>query len=228
LGRAYVRRICQSERESHRPRKINERPVEYAFALEWINRAQPKTVLDVGTGESALPSIMATCGCRVDAIDNVRDYWTRKMVNRHWPVADEDIVSPRNGLLLKQYDMVTCISVLEHIEYADAAVANMLAVLRPGGHLVLTHPYSDDPMYRHFNVYEIPGSYGADSAYKASQYSRPDLNRWFTDSEVVSQRYYRAFNSRFWSVGELVRPIERVPQNEPHQLTCLVIRKPTE
>jgi SAM-dependent methyltransferase len=226
-GRWYILRIVRSAKESHRPRRTNERPIEYGFVMEWLNALQPRMVLDVGTGESELPALMARCGFRVDAIDNVRDYWSRAMLNRHWPVEDVNIVRPPEAFLRRQYDMVTCISVLEHIEDAEGAVRNMLAVVRQGGHLIMSFPYSDDPAYRHPNVYEVEGSYGAGQQYKASQYSRPDLDRWLMGSEAVGQRYFRAFTSRWWSVGDLVRPIERVRPDEPHQLTCLVVRKAT-
>lgn len=225
VGRAYIRRITQSAKDSHKPKRTNERPIEYEFAMECLNAFQPRSVLDVGTGESELPAVVARCGVRVDAIDNVRDYWVSEMVNRSWPVEDIDITAAPEVFFQRRYDMVTCISVLEHITDASTAIRNMLAVLNPGGHLILTVPYSENS--GHANVYKIEGSYGGRLKYKASQYTRRDLDLWFgtSDSEVVCQRYYRAFRSSYWSVGELVRPIESVGPDEPHQLTCLAVRK---
>ena len=94
-----------------------------------LNALQPQRVLDVGSGISALPSLLATCGFLVTATDNVSDYWTSGMLNRHWHTVDDDI---RRSRLTGQYDAVLCISTLEHIpEHADA-VQRRLAL----GHLV--------------------------------------------------------------------------------------------
>jgi hypothetical protein len=74
----------RSEYEAQVYRRINERPIEYRFVFGAIRQTAPESVLDVGTGESALPSLIRTCGPVVTAIDNIRDYWPEGMVNRHF------------------------------------------------------------------------------------------------------------------------------------------------
>ena len=62
LGALYVRDLCRREFRSQQFLGINERPVEYRFVFEQLTQAFPRTVLDVGTGRTALPQLMRTCG----------------------------------------------------------------------------------------------------------------------------------------------------------------------
>lgn len=222
-GQAYTRRVVRNEFDAQRVKRINERPVEYAFVFSWLNRLQPSRVLDVGTGRSALPSLIRTCGFHVTAIDNIRDYWPRGMFNRHFHVIDEDIRSPQ---MHERFDVIVCVSVLEHIGDHRRAMRGLMQLLRPSGHLLLTHPYNE----RHHveNVYRLPGSYGAGAPYPCQQYTRAQLDVWMeeTGASLVFQEYWQCFRDEAaWSCGDLVRPPRLAKVDEPHQLTCLVLRK---
>ena len=146
-GRWYVSRLCASDSQHQVFSHHNERPIEYEFALRALRDARPQTLLDVGTGTTAWPHLLRNCGFVVTAIDNVRDYWPRGMVNRHWSVLDVDIVNPLKALP-GGYEAITCISVLEHIPQHLTAMQNMVALLAPGGLLVLTTPYSEHNPFR--------------------------------------------------------------------------------
>ena len=137
-GNWYIRRVCSAESDSQNFAHHNERPIEYRFALECLARVRPRTVLDVGTGTTSWPHLLRNCGFVVTAIDNVRDYWDRQMVNRHWTVLDVDITKVKE--FHGPFDAVTCISVVEHIVDHENAVRNMLRVLAPGGLLIITTP----------------------------------------------------------------------------------------
>jgi len=91
--RLYMRHHDQQEIWDFAQQQLwkNERTVEYRFVLEQLIGRTPCTILDVGTGKTALPALLANCGNRVMAIDNVRDYWQNGMMNRHFPVLDENI-----------------------------------------------------------------------------------------------------------------------------------------
>lgn len=218
VGSAYIHRLTRAQSERQSFRRMNERPVEYAFVFSWLNRLQPKTVLDVGTGQSALPALIRTCGLVVRAVDNVRDYWPKGMVNRHWLVEDEDV---RRAAPREQYDVVLCVSVLEHIRETAAAVRGLHAYARAGGHVVITTPFGE---HGHPNVYELDGSYGRDNAYPCRQHSPADLAEWLACGfDLVHAEYWRAFDSNTWSVGPLLRPI--VPSDTPANLGCFVLRK---
>jgi len=54
----------------------------------------------------------------------------------------------------RQFDLVLCTEVLEHLEEADLAMKKLLAVLRPGGALVITVPQGrKDTFAGHFNFW---------------------------------------------------------------------------
>src|SRR5208282_4986502 len=153
LGRAYIDRITGQEFANRTFNRHNERPLEFGFVFEQIAALRPVTVLDVGTGTTALPHLIANCGCVVTAIDNVKDYWDKGMVNRHWRVIDDDILKPK---LTETFDLVTCVSVIEHIVDHQTAFLNMLRLVKPGGHLIMTTPYAE--RYPVPNVYKLEGA----------------------------------------------------------------------
>lgn len=204
---------------------FNERPIEFSFVFRKLGELYPKTVLDVGTGGTALPHMIRNCGCLVTAVDNVRDYWPFGMVNRHYHVIDDDITKTR---LTGSFDFITCISVLEHIERADDAIRNMLSLLNPGGHLVMTFPYSERNYVR--NVYELPGStYGEGRPYITQSFSRTELDRWLADgnAEIVEQEHWQFWEGEHWTVGDQVIPPKQVTAEEKHQLSCVQVQKGT-
>jgi len=222
LGRRYISEICSRENEQQTFTRHNERSIEYRFVFEQLTGLIPvaRTVLDVGTGTTALPAMVRTCGFLVTAMDNVRDYWPEAMVNRHWSVVDEDILSPN---ALGQFDVIMCISVLEHIKEHARAVRNMLSHLAPGGRFILTCPYNEREYCG--NVYDQPeSSYGRGNPYVCQSYSRVELDGWLRDSgaRVLTQEYWQFFDGRLWTFGAAVPP-RRTSAEEAHQHTCLLI-----
>lgn len=219
----YVARHCRHEFEEQEFLRFTERAVEFAFVFSKLAELYPRSVLDVGTGTTALPHLLRHCGCLVTATDNMRDYWPSGTVNRHWHVIDDDINSTR---LSPGFDLITCVSVLEHIQTPDSAVHSMFSLLAPGGHLLMTFPYTEGSYVP--NVYELPGSsYGKDAAYVTQSYSRTELNRWLAadNGTIVEQEYWRFWDGDHWTVGGQVIPPRRVPVGDKHQLTCVLIRK---
>jgi SAM-dependent methyltransferase len=224
-GRAYIDGVCKSEFESQKFTRWNERPIEFRFVFEQLTRliGSAKTVLDVGTGTTALPHLMRNCGFLVTATDNVRDYWPSGMVNRHYHVIDDDITATR---MRETFDVVTCVSVLEHIKDFRAAVSSMASLLAAGGHLILTCPFHESEYCG--NVYDLPdSSYGKGMPYVCQSYSRRELDEWTASNglEVVTQEYWRCFSGKLWTCGSPVAPPERTGPVEAHQLTCLLLRK---
>ncbi len=211
--------------EYHHPwfNKINERPVEYAFVFNNLSELFPKDVLDVGTGRSSLPHTMAGCGIKVTAIDQINDYWQGGFINRHFHVIKDDITKPE---INKSFDLITCISTLEHIENSDSAIEAMVKLLNTSGHIILTFPYNENEYIR--NVYDLPDSgYGQDSNFICQMYSRNELNRWLgsNDINIIKQEYYEVFSGQYWSVGERIYPPKKVTKEQKHHLTCLLLGK---
>ena len=215
--------ITKREFEDQRWEKRNERPIEYGFALDVLRDTCPKTVLDVGTGLTAWPSLLRTCGYVVTALDNVEDYWPAGMFNRHWHVLNDDIRAPRTS---EAYDAITCLSVLEHIEESAAAVGGMFSLLKPGGSLVLTCPYKEDEYVP--NAYDLPkAGYGHNAPYVCQQYDRTHINAWLkdNDAELVNQTFWRFFDGVYWTEGSALEPPKKVRKTARHQISCMHFRK---
>ncbi len=203
---------------------LNERPIEYAFLFAAICKTSPRTILDVGTGKTALPALLRTCGPVVTAIDNVVEYWPRGMFNPHYHILDQDIRETEESNL---YDLVSCISVLEHIAEHARAVVAMYRLLNPGGYLALTFPYSEGRYIP--NVYELPGAgYGRNFTYIGQVFSRKEVELWVqeTGAVVSDQEYWRCFTGEYWTFGERLIPPVRVSSDGEHQLSCVLLRKP--
>ena len=224
LGMAYVKRLCAEEYKSQAVGLINERPIEFAFVFRHLVAGWPSRILDVGTGTTSLPHLMRNCGFHVTATDNIKDYWPDGMVNRHYHVIQDDITQ---SSLLGPYDVVTCISVLEHIRDFGAAIRSMYKVLAPGGHLILTCPYNEKQYVQ--NVYELPDSSVTKRfPFITQAFSRKEIHQWLEDVrfELIEQEYWQFFEGEYWTCGKRVMPPRQVEVDELHQLTCLLLKKP--
>ena len=224
LGLGYASWLCGKEQRAQVFVRLNERPVEYAFLLRQVARLQPPSILDVGTGQTALPHLLRSCGAVVTAIDNVRDFWPGGLVNRHWRVIDDDIRASR---LSQRFHLVVCVSVLEHIPDHEAAVAGMLRLLLPGGHVVLTVPYCERSYCE--NVYALPGSEAQGRplpAYRTQSFSRRELDGWLgMGARLVEQEHWQFYEGEHWTVGPRLAAPRRVTAADPHQLTCLLLAR---
>lgn len=221
---AFVDRICRREFDNQEFRRFNERPIEWSFLFRVISQIYPKRILDVGTGKTALPHLLSqNCGLLVTATDNVTDYWPDGMHNRHWLVLDDDITQTK---LTGPFDLVTCISALEHMRESDKAVANMFKLLEPGGHLVITCPYTENSYVE--NVYDLPNSsYGKGNPYITQSYCRKNLDRWLQENNatIVDQEFWRFWEGDHWTVGKQIIPPVKASADESHQHSCVLLRK---
>ncbi len=223
-GEHYVRETARRLYEERRPdpRGPNERPLEYAFALRALSHSEFQDVVDVGTGTSAWPSIVAGCGYAVSAVDEMGGYWGGRYGNRHCYVKKHDItVAP----LPEKSGIITCISTLEHIREHEHAVVNMSHSLKPGGILIITCAYNEG-IY-HPNIYSHPDAgYGKDVPYIAQVFNRHAVNRWLAAAglALVEQRYWACFTGEMWTFGQRLRPMREVSVSERHHLTGVVLR----
>ena len=222
IAKLYLNPKLRHEWKKRTGRRRNERPVEYAFAMKWLAKLYPKTVLDVGSGTTSFPQVMADCGFHVTAIDNVTDYWKGVFFNRHYYIIDEDIVSPS---IKERFDFITCISVLEHIPDHQSAVKGMFKLLKPRGHLVLTFPYNENRYIP--NVYKLPGAgYGQDWSFICQVFSRREIDDWLSQNSarIIDQEYYQSFTGDYWTFGQRLYPQRKVTMQEKHHLTCLTLQ----
>lgn len=205
------------------PQDINERSIEYSFLFEHLWKICPKEILDVGTGSTALPHVLANCGFKVIAIDEKGSYWDFSYFNRHYRVKKDNILDSK---INKKFDFISCISVLEHIADKDKAIKEMFKLLKPNGHLMLTFPYNENSYIK--NVYNLEGAgYGQNFPYICQIFSRNEIDRWIKENngKIIDQRYYDVFTGNLWTFGEKICPPKQVNKESKHQLTCLIIKK---
>jgi 2-polyprenyl-6-hydroxyphenyl methylase/3-demethylubiquinone-9 3-methyltransferase len=110
--------------------------------LEWINARAPlagKNVVDVGCGGGILAESMAKKGAHVTGIDlsekplKVADLHSLEsgVQVRYELIAAEALAAREPG----QYDVVTCMEMLEHVPDPAAIVRACAELVKPGGHV---------------------------------------------------------------------------------------------
>ena len=108
--------------------------------LEWINARAPlagKNVIDIGCGGGILAESMARKGAKVTGIDlsekalKVADLHSLEsgVQVRYQLVAAEEMAAREAG----QYDVVTCMEMLEHVPDPAAIVQAAATLVKPGG-----------------------------------------------------------------------------------------------
>jgi 2-polyprenyl-6-hydroxyphenyl methylase/3-demethylubiquinone-9 3-methyltransferase len=109
--------------------------------LEWIDRhaaLRGKRVLDVGCGGGILAEAMAARGATVTGIDlsekalKVAELHLleSRLAVSYQGISAEDLAASHAG----EFDVVTCMELLEHVPEPGAMVAACARLLRPGGH----------------------------------------------------------------------------------------------
>ena len=110
--------------------------------LEWINARAPlagRKVLDIGCGGGILSESMAAKGATVSGIDlsekalKVADLHSLEsgVQVRYRLISAEDLAAQEPG----QFDVVTCMEMLEHVPDPGAIVRACAALVKPGGHV---------------------------------------------------------------------------------------------
>lgn len=204
-------------------KRKNERANEFAFAFHCIAAKSPDTLLDVGTGKTSFPHLVQNCGIKVTAIDKIIGYWISGFSNRHFKIKSDDITNPRIG---KKFDMITCISVLEHIPLHREALHGMFSLLNPGGQIILTFPYNEHTY--HPDIYRDPqAGYGQQHPFIGQVYSRNEVNSWLADNNgiILKQLYYEAFTGELWTMGDPIYPLRETSATSRHHLTCLLLAR---
>lgn len=110
--------------------------------LEWINARAPlygRKVIDIGCGGGILAESMARKGANVTGIDlsekalKVADLHSleSEITMRYMHISAEDMAAQEPG----QYDVVTCMEMLEHVPDPASIVKAAATLVKPGGHV---------------------------------------------------------------------------------------------
>jgi len=142
--------------------KDEESKIDFIDEVEKIIfPVKDKLVLDAGCGKGAVLVSCALRGAKVFGIDT--DEEELKIANlRMEKLGLSDSVSIKKASLTNLpftdnfFDLITCSSVLEHIENTDEAVKEMARVLKPGGFCCIGGPNPSFPREGHYKIFWPP------------------------------------------------------------------------
>ncbi len=116
----------------------------YRWLVDLVRPWAGRRILDAGCGIGNLARHWLdrerVVGVEVEPVcaQRARD---RLGAHANFQVVELDLADPRlRDLARHRFDTVTCFNVLEHVREDEAALANLHAVLQPGGHLLLLVP----------------------------------------------------------------------------------------
>jgi glycosyltransferase involved in cell wall biosynthesis len=110
----------------------------HARVLELVARERPRRVLEVGTAGGFLSARFAELGCEVVGIE--LDPGLAAEAAPHCATMRVGDVEALDLSGLGEFDMIVCADVLEHLKDPSAALAKLMAHVRPGGHVVASLP----------------------------------------------------------------------------------------
>ncbi len=124
-------------------------PLAPRAALRWnvvrrvVSGLRPTTILELGCGQGAMGTRLATMGTYLAAEPDDKSFETAQA--RITPLGGTVIHGDHNKVPEgTTYDVVCAFEVLEHIADDAAALAGWLPLVKPGGHLVLSVPSEPD------------------------------------------------------------------------------------
>jgi 2-polyprenyl-3-methyl-5-hydroxy-6-metoxy-1,4-benzoquinol methylase len=118
---------------------------------KYLNVNPDWTVLDAACGKGRFARYFARKGCRVHALDInakmlqiAKERAIREGVGDHIEFLENDLEAIGQNEV--QYDLVTCMDALDHMDDLELAVQNLANPLKSGGHLIITYT-SDESFY---------------------------------------------------------------------------------
>lgn len=173
---------------------------EYASMMQQLEQlGVPKDakILDVGSGASFFPPYLATIGGypNVELTDSMKYGDVTSMVvaqRTYYGVAlplHDLLCEDMTPLASESFDVVMCISTIEHVDDHDAAFRELVRVTKQGGYIFITSDYFRDPQhfeqsisrhlqvtdYREAFVLELPNRFGVEFVQNSFAVALTDL-----------------------------------------------------
>jgi len=149
-----------------------------------------RELLEVGIGHGGFRALLATPGYVGADIDAELVLHARAAVpNVDLVVADVAAPGFGNALGGRRFDTVLCVNVLEHVRQQEAGLANMMAALNPGGHLLLFVP-AFSALYNDLD--RLAGH--------VRRYRKAEVRQLLVDAgaHVVTSEYFNAVGAIGW------------------------------
>ncbi|MBU1122395.1 MAG: class I SAM-dependent methyltransferase [Candidatus Omnitrophica bacterium] len=148
------------------PLKPSDRFLEYPFVFKYLPNNKNIKLLDIGCAGSFFPLVVAALGYNVTACD-IRPYEILNSIKfDNFEFRQQDIC--KNPLGEETFDIITCISVLEHIglggrygvvkdEFGDLKMVEQIKkVVKSNGKVLITVPYGVSEIYAPYHrVYDL-------------------------------------------------------------------------
>lgn len=117
---------------------------EYAYSLLYSGHRIRGKILDIGSARSVFPYYLASKGYDVTTIDIADGSYRDKISKKFGAKSIVGDLREFQSELEGQFDFITNLSVVEHIDEDTKAVINLAHYLKPGGVIVISTDFYDE------------------------------------------------------------------------------------
>lgn len=214
---------------------------EFDRAIDLIKQHGPRSVLEIGCGAGEFLHRLNGCADKVVGVD-INERAVAAARNKGLDVTNQSL-----SKMSDNFDMIFMFQVLEHLESPGTFIADVLARLNPGGHLVLAVPNPNGYM-KHVDVVflDMPPHHNSCWSKESFDYLAETykLKMVHYEAEPMNYEYLRALlfaqisQSRIWGLIKFAQKVA-VLRQLPHlfllrnasgdlgQTHLVVLQKPT-
>lgn len=191
-----------------------ERAAELPYVFNIIDSIESNKkllVLDVGTGDSVLPTFLVnnanvhiTCLDKYDWVNVQRNYASRTLDKDKFPdieIEKKDLFDFKTNIL---FDVITCISVIEHFpgNTDSDAIQYMADLLAPGGLLIVTTPVNEGFPKDFYKEEAVYGKYEGGSRFYQRHYDMEGIQNRLIDASGLKEVKRIYFGEYGYPVGQ--------------------------